>query len=318
MTAPTVSIAGGADTDTLVVNGAATINLASVDQSSGDTAVVTGFENVDASGSSAAVNLTGNGGANVLTGGSGDDTIVGGAGADTLSGGAGNDTVTYDGVDGSITGGADPAAPPLARPHDTPLIASTGANTDTLVVNGAATINLSSADQSSGDTANVTGFENVDASGSSAAVNLTGDGGANVLTGGSGDDTIVGGAGADTLSGGAGNDTVTYDGADGSIAGGANTDTLVVNGAATINLSSVDQSSGDTANVTGFENVNASGSSAAVNLTGDGGANVLTGGAGDDTIVGGAGADTLNGGTGNDTVTGGAGSDTIDGGLRDQ
>ena len=75
------------------------------------------------------------------------------------------------------------------------------------MVNGAATINLSSGDQSSGDTASVTGFENVDASGSSAAVSMTGDGNANVLTGGSGADTIVGGNGADTLSGGAGNDT---------------------------------------------------------------------------------------------------------------
>ena len=64
--------------------------------------------------------------------------------------------------------------------------------------NGAATIDLSRPTRV-GDTAEVTGFENVDASGSSAAVTLTGDGGANVLTGGSGDDTIVGGAGADTL-----------------------------------------------------------------------------------------------------------------------
>jgi Ca2+-binding RTX toxin-like protein len=277
-----ISIAGGTNTDTLTVNGAATINLSSVDQSSGDAANVTGFENVNASGSSVAVSLTGDGNANVLTGGSAADTLVGGTGADTLSGGAGNDTITYDGSDVSLAGAAD---------------------IDTLLVNGAATINLSSADQSSGDTAVVSGFENVNASGSSVAVSLTGDGNANVLTGGSGADTIVGGAGADTLNGGAGNDTITYDGADISIAGGTNTDTLTVNGAATINLSSVDQSSGDAANVTGFENVNASGSSVAVSLTGDGNANVLTGGSAADTLAGGAGADTLNGGAGNDTIT---------------
>ena len=66
--------------------------------------------------------------ANVLTGGSGADTISGGGGADALTGGAGNDIMTYDGVSASIAGGAD---------------------IDTLVVNGAATINLSLADQSS-------------------------------------------------------------------------------------------------------------------------------------------------------------------------
>ena len=68
---------------------------------------------------------------------------------------------------------------------------------------------------------------------------------------------LVGGLGADTLDGGSGDDTVTYDGLDVSITGGANTDTLKVNGAATIDLSAVDQSSGDTATVTGFENVDA-------------------------------------------------------------
>jgi Ca2+-binding RTX toxin-like protein len=277
-----VSIAGGTNTDTLVVTGAITINLASADQSSGDTAGTTGFENVNASGAIAVVSLTGDGNANILTGGGGADTIVGGAGADTLNGGAGDDTITYDSSDISIAGGT---------------------NTDTLVVTGAITINLASADQSSGDTANTTGFENVTASGSSAAVSLTGDGNANVLTGGSGADTIVGSAGADTLNGGAGNDTITYDGSDVSIAGGTNTDTLLVNGAATINLLSADQTSGDTANVTGFENVNASGSSAAVSLTGDGNANVFTGGSGADTIVGGAGVDTLAGGAGNDLMT---------------
>ena len=82
----------------------------------------------------------------------------------------------------------------------------------------------------------VTGFENVDASGSSVAVTLTGDDNANVLTGGDGDDTLTGGLGADTVSGGAGDDTIHYtigDGAD-AIDGGTHTagDTLVVLGTA--------------------------------------------------------------------------------------
>ena len=81
-----MSIAGGDGTDTLEVNGSATIDLSvTLDQSSGDTAVVTGFENVDASGSSVAVTLTGDDNANVLTGGDGDDTLTGGLGADTVT-----------------------------------------------------------------------------------------------------------------------------------------------------------------------------------------------------------------------------------------
>ena len=168
--------------------------------------------------------------------------------------------------------------------------------TDTLLVTGAATIDLS-VDQSSGDTANVTGFEKVDASMSSAAVSLTGSSGANALTGGSGNDTIDGGAGADTIYGGDGNDTIIFDGSDVWIAGGTGTDTLRVTGAATIDLLA--------GNISGFEIVDASNSSVAVSLTGDANANVLTGGSGADTITGGDGDDTITGGSG-------SGADTID------
>lgn len=312
----TGNLTGTSGTDTVTLSGAqldailigtGTINLGS---GTGDTinltstssdlnslgatnASIQGVEEISASGAAAGVTVTlsgqteaftvtGSAQADNITAGSGGDTIVGGAGADTINGGAGNDTITYDGTDVSIAGGT---------------------NTDTLVVTGAATINLSSADQSSGDTANITGFENVNASGSSVALSLTGSSAANVLNGGSGADTIVGGAGTDTIAGGAGNDTITYDGSDTSIAGGADIDTLLVNGAATINLSSADQSSGDTANTTGFENVNATGSSSAVSLTGNSGANALTGGSANDT---------LNGGGGNDTIDGGGGTgDTV-------
>ena len=120
----------------------------------------------------------------------------------------------------------------------------------------------------SGDTVNVTGFENVFAGGSSAAVSLTGNAGDNKLYGGAGADTINGGAGddrlhgnggADSIDGGAGNDTIAFDGSSASIAGGAGSDTLFVYmdtaATITIDLSSADQTSSDTANVTGFENV---------------------------------------------------------------
>ncbi len=83
----------------LDVTEAATINLSSSsDQSSGDTAIVTGFEGVDASESTGNVSITGNANSNGLTGGSGDDTIIGGDGNDSLIGRAGADMI--DGGDG--------------------------------------------------------------------------------------------------------------------------------------------------------------------------------------------------------------------------
>ena len=114
------------------------------------------------------------------------------------------------------------------------------------------------------------------------------------------------------MSGGDGNDVVYYDGSDVSIDGGAGSDTLVVNGAATIDLSQVDQSSGDTADVSGFENVDASASGVSDTLIGDDRNNTLIGGSGDDSIGGNGGDDLLNGGPGNNTLDGGDGFDTVD------
>ncbi len=115
-------------------------------------------------------------------------------------------------------------------------------------------------------------------------ITLSGQTEAFTITGSNQADTITGGTGADTINAGSGADTVAYHGSDISIAGGGDIDTLVVAGAATIDLSLSDQSIGDTALLTGFENVDASGSSVAVSLLGNSGANVLTGGQGADTI----------------------------------
>ncbi|WP_421726158.1 beta strand repeat-containing protein [Bauldia sp.] len=297
-----VSVEGGGNDvggDTLEVNAAATVNLGDADQTS-DSADVTGFENVDASGSSDAVDLTGDSGANTLTGGSGNDTIDGGGGADTLAGGGGSDQIVYDGADVSIDGGDNGG--------------------DTLVVNDAAIVNLgNAADQTSDDTAIVTGFEHVDASGAGAnePVDLTGDANANTLTGGSGDDTIDGKGGSDTLDGGLGDDRIVYDGTDVSVAGGGNNaggDTLEVNAAAIVDLGNVLDQTTDAAEVTGFENVDASGSAGPVDLTGDDGANTLIGSSVADTIEGAGGADTIDGGAGDDEIIGFVDADEVDGG----
>lgn len=97
-------LVGGGGSDTLLVGGAATIDLSlTSDQSSADSAIVLDFEHVDASGSAAPVSLTGNGLSNDLRGGSASDTLSGNGGGDTLSGAAGDDTLF-----GGTSGGDDP------------------------------------------------------------------------------------------------------------------------------------------------------------------------------------------------------------------
>ena len=259
-----------------------------------------------------------------MSGGAGDDTIhyTIGDGADTIDGGenedgdtlailgtAGDDTLDVIVTGTTITGLAGGTVTGIETVTYDALGHSTGG--DTLSYTGstdAVTVTLSGTQSATGF-ATIAGVENV--TGGSGNDTLTGNDSANVLDGGLGSDTIDGGDGADTI---------VYDGTDVSIAGGDGTDTLKVVGSATIDLSAGDQSGiVDTAVVTGFENVDASGSSVAVTLTGSDGANILTGGDGDDTLTGGLGADTVSGGAGDDTIhyTIGDGADTIDGGTHE-
>jgi hypothetical protein len=158
----------------------------------------------------------------------------------------------------------------------------------------------------------------------SSAVSITGSTSANSITGGSGDDTIDGAGGADVISAGGGNDSVTYHGTETSIDGGSGTNTLVLNAPATVNLANADQTSGDSTNVTNFQNVDGSAVSSALSITGSSSSNTLTGGSGNDTISGGGGLDHLFGGGGDDifivdhsslalgtTIDGGSGNNTV-------
>jgi Ca2+-binding RTX toxin-like protein len=295
-----VSIDGGIGANTLVLDAAATVNLSNADQTSADSVNVTNFLNIDASALSAALSLTGSSLANTITGGSGNDTIDGGGGADVIVAGAGNDTVTYHGTETSIDGGVGGS--------DTLVLASSGGITAVNFAVGAG------ADQTTGDTVGVTNFDNLDASILSSAVSVTGSSSANTITTGSGNDVIDGGSGADIISAGGGNDTVTYHGTETSIDGGGGTNTLVMASAATVNLGNADQTSGDTTNVTSFQNVDASGLSSGVSITGSSSANTITGGSGSDTIDGAGGADVIIAGGGNDTVTYHGTETSIDGG----
>lgn len=274
-------------------------------------------------------------GVETLTGSGGGDNVTmtasQWAGLSTISMGLGTDTVnvlasgnisalatpTLNSVEnGSLAGTAGTDSVTLSGPQLNAIVAGSGivdlgaGSGDTINLTSTSTdLNMLGATNTS-----IQGVEAISAASAGAGVTIALGGqtegfavaGSNfndTLTGGSGADTMTGGAGADTLLGGAGNDVLTYGANDVSIGGGADVDTLLVNGAANINLSLIDQSVGDSADVSGFENVNASGSSAAVSLTGGSGANILTGGAGNDTIQGAGGNDIIDGGAGTgDTV----------------
>ncbi|MER2624345.1 MAG: calcium-binding protein, partial [Accumulibacter sp.] len=287
------SLDGGADTNTLVMKAATTVDLAGADQTAGDLTAVAGFQNVDGSGLTTLQSLfvTGSVGDNVLTGGAGADTIDGFGGSDAIDGGLGDDRVTYRGSEASLTGGAG---------SDTLRLAAAGGITgvDLSVASGV--------DQTIGDTVTATDFESLDASVLTAlqAITVTGSAGANTITGGAGADTIDGGSGADVIAGGQGDDRVSYHGTETSIGGGTGANTLVLGAVTTVELSNADQTTGDLTAVTGFQNIDASGlgTTEGVVVTGSGGINVLTGGAGADTIDGAGGSDTISGGVGNDRL----------------
>jgi VCBS repeat-containing protein len=126
-------------------------------------------------------------GADRIAGNDGNDVIDGLGGFDTLVGGNGDDTIRYRPDAAQINGGA---------------------GRDTLVTTSGDAINLSLADQSAGAPV-VTGMDDVDGSGATVALILTGNASNNALRGGSGADTLDGGAGSDVLAGGAGADRLT-------------------------------------------------------------------------------------------------------------
>src|SRR5690606_31772094 len=112
-----------------------------------------------------------------------------------------------------------------------------GDGNDTIEIRGAADriVNLSGGNQVVG-TGQVTGFENIDASGSTGSHVLTGDAGTNLIRGGSGGDRIDAGAGADTIDGGSGDDTVVYDSSDVLVDGGAGVDQLLLQGGGSVEI----------------------------------------------------------------------------------
>jgi large repetitive protein len=141
------------------------------------------FENLILTGSDN-IKATGNAGSNQLTGNIGNNILDGGAGADTLAGGMGNDTYVVDKLLDVITENADSGTDLVKSSVNFTL----GNNLENLTLTGLAAIN---------------GY------GNDLANSLTGNAGNNLLKGETGNDTLSGVAGNDWLFGGLGTDTLT-------------------------------------------------------------------------------------------------------------
>ncbi len=140
---------------------------------------LTGTAKIDGTGNALNNVLTGNSAVNTLNGGRGNDRLDGGGAADVLIGGDGNDTYivdqTTETVKELVNEGRDTVQSSVSF--------TLGANVEYLVLTG------------------------------SAAVDATGNGGANALTGNAAANVITGGGGRDVLTGGVGGDTFDFNSA---------------------------------------------------------------------------------------------------------
>ncbi|MBC7437025.1 MAG: putative Ig domain-containing protein, partial [Bdellovibrionales bacterium] len=205
-------------------------------------------------GSALADQLYGGDGNDKLTGGKGDDLLDGGAGTDTLTGGTGNDSYCVDSASDVVVEAAN-------------------AGTDTVITSLTYTLGLN--------------LENLLLTGS-AALNGTGNAGANKLTGNAANNVLNGAAGADTMAGGLGDDTCVVDNMGDVVIENAGEGTDTVKASVTCTLAAH------------VENLVLTGK-AAINGTGNALANFITGNSAANVLIGGAGADTMAGGAGNDT-----------------
>jgi Ca2+-binding RTX toxin-like protein len=235
--------------------------------------VLTGLDDLDATGNELDNVITGNDGENVLSGAAGNDAIDGAAGNDTLDGGDGNDTVTGGSGADKMSGGAG---------HDTYSVDDVA---DTIVEEKHKGIDVvyASADYVLGanlEDLTLTDLTAISGTGNEAHNQIVGNDADNILSGKGGSDTIFGGLGKDTVEGGVGNDRIEAEDGDDAVSGDDGDDTLL---------------GGEGHDV----------------LTGDAGDDSLNGQGGNDTLAGGAGIDGLGGGAGNDTYIIDDAADTV-------
>jgi len=294
---------GGANTvASLTSTDMTTLNVAGDKALTVSALTAAGLNTVNASTSTANVNvaaltlastITGGSGNDTFTGGGNADVITGGAGADTLGGGGGNDSVTGDAGNDQITGGAGNDTLVGGDGNDTFADAALnvesvdgGAGDDTFTI--ATTSTLTSADTISGGD----GTDTILFSEANANIDLTADVAAL---------TNVTGVERFQISGMNGSDTLTVNDGVISAAGGNLTVsfTSAVTGANTVNASGVLSSS----NIIQF--TDAAGLATTYSI--GNGQDSITMGDGNDGIT------LINNAylSGNDAINGGAGTDTI-------
>jgi len=225
--------------------------------------------------------LAGMAGNDSLDGGNGDDSLNGGIGNDILTGGIGNDTLDGGVGTDTMTGGVG---------DDTYFVDSTSDVIHENANEGIDTVFSSVTYTLSGNIENLvlTGTAAINGTGDAGANTIIGNAAANIISGGGGDDTIDGGLGADRMSGGQGDDLFIVDNIKDTVSENAGEGTDTVQSSVSFTLG---------ANI---ENLELTGSNN-INGTGNTLVNTITGNSGDNTLDGGTGADTLIGGLGNDT-----------------
>jgi VCBS repeat-containing protein len=292
--------------------------------------------------------LIGGGGNDVLVAGGGTDSLDGGAGADLLLGGAGNSTLAGGAGDDTYYFKLDPFSLFSFVSHITDsdgnnLLQLGGISiTNMHMALGSLMLVLGDANQSqiqihidivgtSGIQTiafddgtvlsmaelvarlgiDINGTDGADTlTGTSARDNLNGGGSDDVLLGQGGDDYLDGGTGADTLIGGQGDDVYTVDDSGDTVSEnpGEGQDRVV----SSISYALPDNT--ENLDLTGSDNLNATGNAEDNLINGNSGDNILDGGTGADTLAGGLGDDTyiINDGGAAVSENPGGGSDQID------
>lgn len=295
---------------------------------------LTGSENINAIGNSAA---------NTLLGNEGNNTLDGGTGADTLTGGLGNDTYVVDNAGDIVienaSEGTDTVLSSVSYTLDeniensslvdsnninltgntlnNTLAGNSGNNTldggagndrmeggagdDVYIVDSTSDYVVEGTDEGTDSVISEvtytlgTNIENLSLTGS-GNINATGNALDNILIGNSGNNTLNGQAGADTMIGGDGYDVYIVDNAADIVTENADEGIDLVQSSVSYTL----QNHIENLTLTGSSNLDGTGNALDNILLGSSGVNVLSGAGGNDTLNGGSNADTLLGGTGDD------------------
>ncbi|MDP2901562.1 MAG: Calx-beta domain-containing protein, partial [Methylovulum sp.] len=193
------------------VNSSVSYSLADKNDKQGvEDLMLTGKQNLSATGNDKGNLLVGNDGNNVLQGNGGNDKLSGGLGDDSLNGGLGTD---------KLEGGAGSDTYLINSNEDSIIESAIAPEQDTDTVQSSITYTL----PDNVEALTLTGILDIDGTGNSARNRIDGNDGANqlsgaefddTLNGNGGDDILDGGTHNDTLNGGEGNDTAAYDGVD--------------------------------------------------------------------------------------------------------